>query len=259
MADVTIAGHKFKPWMVGAVAVGGVLVIYWAYKARSGASATSTTPADTSADTSIDPSTGVPYADESGSGLAYGYSYPSSGTSTVQGSNYPDNAAWSQAAESGLTSLGWSATDVATALGDYLAQLPLTSAQAAIVRAALAEFGPPPVGTYSVLTAPSVPSTASKPGEVSGLSITPYAGFADVGWSAVSGASSYELSVVGAGGKGTGTSHVDQTVSGTHAEHVALAPGRYQARVRARNSAGDGAWSAMHVFSIPTAAKVVSK
>jgi hypothetical protein len=58
-----------------------------------------------------------------------------------QGStNYTDDEAWAQAATAGLASIGYSSTDVATALGAYLAGEQLTTAQAQLVHTALAEY-----------------------------------------------------------------------------------------------------------------------
>jgi hypothetical protein len=90
----------------------------------------------------------------------------------------------------------------------------------------------------------------SKPGTAPGLSVSGHSKFADFGWGAVTGATSYELLVVGAGGQGTGTSHVDSKGAGTHSEHVTLAPGKYKASVRAWNSAGSGPWSATKPFTV---------
>lgn len=89
-----------------------------------------------------------------------------------------------------------------------------------------------------------------------GLSITPKAaskGGTDFGWSAVTGAKAYELEVTGAGGKGTGTSHYDHAGTGTHAEGVKLAKGRYRARVRAGTSTAalTGPWTPFKEFTVP--------
>ena len=60
-------------------------------------------------------------------------------------SGYGTNAAWAQAAEAGLASIGEDPVTTAEALGAYLGGQTLTAAQAAIVFAATAEFGAPPV------------------------------------------------------------------------------------------------------------------
>jgi hypothetical protein len=80
----------------------------------------------------------------------------------------------------------------------------------------------------------------------SGLSVTPTASGFDAAWSAVPGATSYVLDIQGAGGKGTGTSSYNRTVTGTHATgEQRLAPGKYKARVQATG----GPWSAYRGFT----------
>ncbi len=84
---------------------------------------------------------------------------------TVQGTNYATNAAWSQAVTAGLTDIGYTSTDVSAALGLYFAGATLTTlsdgaSAAAIIQAALAEYGPPPAGSYQVIL-PATGSTGS--------------------------------------------------------------------------------------------------
>lgn len=181
-----IAGHNIPKWAAWGGAIGGGLVLYIYFKNRaSGSSQSGTDPATGlpySQDDQTDPLTGMTYAAEASeygsvaaaeeaastasepaygaSSGTYGYvgsaGYPTENVtdSTTTGS-YATNAAWSQAATAGLSSLGYSATDIAAALGLYFAGAPLTSDQASIVQAAVAEFGPPPQGTYSIVSTPS--------------------------------------------------------------------------------------------------------
>lgn len=138
-------------------------------------------------DNTVDPLTGITYLQEaqqygsvaaaesavsSGATAGYGggygaygdqYGYNSTGpnvpfstfTGTRTGSNYTSNAEWAQAVTAGLTDLGYTSTDIAAALGNYLAGLPLTSGQQQIVAAADAEYGYPPAGVPAVTTAPT--------------------------------------------------------------------------------------------------------
>lgn len=142
-------------------------------------------------DNTVDPLTGITYLQEaqqygsvaaaesavsSGASAGYGggygaygdvYGYNSAGalsgvpystfTGTQTGSSYTSNAEWAQAATAGLTDLGYTSTDIAAALGNYLAGLPLTSGQQQIVAAADAEYGYPPAGVPAVTTAPQTP------------------------------------------------------------------------------------------------------
>lgn len=288
MADIDVFGRKVRPLAATAIGAGSLAVIWFAWRQRK-ASAGTGTPASAidpltglpaSQDNATDPLTGEGYLAEaqqygsvqaaeqalSGTGIAgtyqdnygYGGGYGTGGAplvtgTTVQGTSYATDAAWAQAVEAGLTDIGYSPTDVAAALGRYLGSLPETSAQASIIRTAIAEYGPPPVGSYQVIMSSGTgpPATGgTAPDKAPGLSVTPQAGHADFGWDAVTGAAGYELAVTGAGGKGTGTSHYDQVIGGTHAEGLPLAPGAYRAQVRAVNNSGLGPWSAARPFTV---------
>jgi fibronectin type III domain protein len=111
--------------------------------------------------------------------------YPSSGATVPTGTGYATNAQWAQAVTAGLTGLGYSSTDVAAALGLYFQGMPLGTgtdgvSYTSIVQAAVAEYGPPPVGTYQIVPEPTgtkptpVPggtgSTTAKPAAPHGLS-----------------------------------------------------------------------------------------
>ena len=195
MADqVTLpGGKKVNKWVAGGIAVGGAAAVFMVYRAHK-SSATAATSSDTVTDPatgttypsgSTDPSTGETYGQEIGQygsvsaadsaglqqqqsalygqGNLYGTGYNvgdySTGTygagTTVSGSVYTSNSGWAQAATAGLTDIGYSATDVAGALGDYLTGTPVTSDQAAIINAALAEYGNPPSGSFQIITQPS--------------------------------------------------------------------------------------------------------
>jgi hypothetical protein len=200
MADVNLFGHKVNPWMAGAIGVGSVAVIWFAWKQHESSAAASAVPAGTSA-SAIDPLTGLPTSEDnqtdpltgetylaeaqqygsvqaaeqalSGEGLGseytgsgyggygYGYDNTSGNPNEDYGTTYATNAAWAQAVEAGLTDLGYSPTDVAAALGRYLGNLSETSAQATIVQAAIAEYGPPPVGSYTIIMQSSTGPTGS--------------------------------------------------------------------------------------------------
>lgn len=191
--DIKIAGHEFKRWQVWTVGVGGAGVTYLIYRQRKAAAAAATSSATgtdpttglpASEDNQIDPETGETYLGEaeqygsvsaaeaaaaSGAGYdtsAYG-SVGSYGTtagaglsgSTVLGTtgnqSYASNADWDQAVTAGLSEIGYSETDVAAALGRYLGSLSLDPDQQNIVNVALAEFGPPPTGSFSIIAGAS--------------------------------------------------------------------------------------------------------
>jgi hypothetical protein len=105
----------------------------------------------------IDPTTGVPYSQEYGYGGGYGLGYGGGGfgggfpwwqqpppSSTMQ--TVTTNAQWAQASEAYLQSLGYNPEKVALALGRYLSGQGLTNDEFNIVEAAIGFEGQPPQG-----------------------------------------------------------------------------------------------------------------
>jgi hypothetical protein len=150
-----------------------------------------------SEDDQIDPITQLPYLQEAqeygsvaaaeasvsaygatsntGSGIGVSPVSPNTSGSTsaagsVNSSTYTSDAAWVQAATAGLADIGYNETDVATALGDYVTQTPVTAAQAQLINTAIAEYGPPPIGNLQVIQAPtsSPAATVKVPGDLIG-------------------------------------------------------------------------------------------
>lgn len=187
MADPTQSFKKLPPWGKLAVGAGGLVVVYMVYRSRSAATATSAAPAAAASGTGtdpagntgvIDPATGYVYgspqdqaalAGQSGGGQyvsaynAAGYNTGTVGTASAYGTN----AQWAQAAEAGLSQVGYDPVTVANDLGAYLAGQRLTSGQAAVVWAAIAEYGQPPEGAPPVTlvsaTGPAVTGNTPPP------------------------------------------------------------------------------------------------
>lgn len=188
---MNIGGKKVNNWYIVGGAAGVFVVLFiWKKGAGSGAGSSSSSGIDPvtgmpySQDSQVDPLTGMSYlaeaqqygsvsAAESATASAgnYGSFYGSSGgggyggtagyptfygNSTASGTSFATNAQWAQAVTQGLTALGYSSTDVAAALGLYFQDMPLGTAPdgvsyTSIVQAAVAEFGPPPVGSFSIV------------------------------------------------------------------------------------------------------------
>jgi hypothetical protein len=199
-----IGGKEISNWWLLGGGGGLVLVVYLYKRSASASSSTSgTTGTDPvtglpySEDSTVDPLTGMTYlaeaqeygsvsaaeaASSGGSGYSASGESPYSGTAggstgttttTSSTGSYATNAAWAQAVTAGLTSLGYSSTDIAAALGLYFAGAALGSGSdgvsyASIVQAAVAEFGPPPVGTYSIISEPSSGGGGSGDGGTTG-------------------------------------------------------------------------------------------
>lgn len=158
MANPLESFKKLPTWGKIGVIAGGGLAAFLVFRAHeAAATATAAGASD------IDPQTGdVSGSPEDEAALAQlqggtAGSFPvqasSGGITTTVGttSGYPDNAAWTQAAESGLSEIGEDPQTVATALGAWLNGQPITPDQAAIVYAATAEFGDPPTGAPPVV------------------------------------------------------------------------------------------------------------
>jgi hypothetical protein len=185
MADevkVPLAGKQSKKTVV-LVAVGaGVFVLYmYMRRSKSATAASVSAPIDSATgypsgspqdlaalaaqsgsgtSSNLDPATGAVYgspADLQALGAAT-TSYPAQGyygSSAVTGNTIPTtNAEWAQSCEATVPQLVNSPTaqaDVASAIGRFLARLPLTTDQANIIQVCESEFGPPPVGNYSII------------------------------------------------------------------------------------------------------------
>jgi len=153
-----------KTIVIGAIGltVGVVAIVIYRRKAAGAAANSTNQTSDTSnavdpntgipyaeelgsgGDSGIDPSTGVPYADElggyggvggySGFGGGYGYPMPQSNTSTSTTSS----GSWADQALTKMEQIGYNGRDVALALGKYLSNQPLTAQQKQIIQEALA-------------------------------------------------------------------------------------------------------------------------
>jgi hypothetical protein len=181
-AGKSMSGKKKATLFISAVAVGGAGI--YLYRKHSAAASTTGTAADSGIDpntgvpyadetgTSIDPNTGIPYADETAGttpGLEGTYN-PLTGQYTpglggIPGGNAPaSNAMWAQSAESFLVSEDYDPATTAAALGAYLVGVPLTQAQYSIVQAAIAFEGQPPQGAPPVQQLPPGGQTNPPPG-----------------------------------------------------------------------------------------------
>lgn len=177
------------------------------------------------------------------------YSSAASNLPNTGPGSYTNNAEWTQAAQQYLTQAEPNADPavIATALGLYITGKAVSATQAQIVDQAIAFQGIPPVSGPNgdppgvITSSTGGTSTTSKPTSAPTLSVTPYTGFADFGWSTVSGATTYNFQV---------DNVTKQSTSATHMEHLTLAKGKHTARVAAVNSAGSGPWSAVKSFTV---------
>lgn len=179
-----IGGREVSNWYLIGGAAGAVAVVYLVRKNSS----SSAVPAGTIGQAGTDPVTGMPYAQDQqvdpvtgmtylneaqqygsvqaaeaavsgGPGASQGWTAGGpaygGGGGVVTQPGYATDAQWAQAAQAGLSGLGYDPQAIATALGLFFARHPLTSAQAGIVQAAEAEYGPPPQGTWEIIPVPS--------------------------------------------------------------------------------------------------------
>lgn len=155
---LNIAGKKF-PKKPALIAIGGVVLVggfVYYRKRQAGTAATDTTSTDPNAapDPGIDPATGFPngsaedmaaLAQFNTSGLPSGFGGGGSGNppqETGPGS-FVNNAQWAQAFEQQVGSSGSDA--IAAALGKYLTDATLDTAQVQTIQEAIASQGYPPV------------------------------------------------------------------------------------------------------------------
>jgi hypothetical protein len=165
MADKIMGLSKPQLAIVG---VGGAVTVFLVFKhMQASSSAASNTSASSGAtDGSIDPATGYAYGSPedqaalaeqqsggiSGVGASDGLDseyYPATATTSTSPQT---NSQWAQTAQQDLVNIGYDPETVAGAIGAYLGGIALTPTQVGIVQVALAEAGPPPTGSYSIIT-----------------------------------------------------------------------------------------------------------
>lgn len=156
-----------------AVAAGGVAVFVAFMYLRAARSA----PATTDADYGTEPEQAYedPYASTAGL----------TSSTTPAGSVITNNVQWANAAVQALVDIGVDPLVAANAIGQFLARLDLTAAQADLVRQALALVGDPPVGTYTVRVVSEAPGSGG--GEVPTLPGGSDPGTDDGSWQGVGG------------------------------------------------------------------------
>jgi hypothetical protein len=218
MQQLKIAGKTIpKPALYASVAMAAGILGY-AYWTKRGVG--EELPDTGAVDPDIDPATGIPYADEFGSGITGAGIYdPSTGGIFGNGYGTPTNnqtvtavttnAGWAQAAALYLVNLGYDGGLVAGALGNALTGQFMSPDQLAVFGAARAFLGEPPNGFPPLKvtrdngqtpdpTPNPTPTPKPKPvsgkGPVSGLKSTSiYEHQVNLDWTPISGSRGYVM------------------------------------------------------------------
>lgn len=184
--DVPGVGSTDKKVLLAIAGGGAAYVLYRYNKARKDAAAAAAATADTPG-----------FGDGSGGvlpvvpGATAGVGIAGGETTTTANGNVPTtNAAWTQTAEQYLVGAGYDPGAVLKALGDYLASKSLTSDEQAIVQAAIAVAGYPPVGNITIIPGGDGAITHAVTGlHITGVSDTSF----QLNWYALAGASGYHV------------------------------------------------------------------
>lgn len=185
MADTVsvpaVGDVKKKYVMISGALVAGIVGYAWW---KRGTAAPADVPAYTEEDVTADGVADTAGGSAGGSANSGGADHNDEGVIT-------SDSQWAQRA-SEILSGAYDPAAVAEALGAYLTHQPLTTAQAAIVRAAIGQFGYPPGGAYAVNTGGGTnPSALTEPKSVHVRSKT--GSMITLQWNPVAGASYYRL------------------------------------------------------------------
>lgn len=194
-------------------AVGGIgaAFVLWRYYQTSQAGDTAgAVPGDSDGDGFADGGTIPSVAGAVSGDNSYGQNDGSTSTTTDSyGFTGTTNSQWTQYATTQLTASDrWTYTDIVEALGQYLANKPLTTTQQSIVASAKAVAGDPPEGSHPIVPGGNTPITVA-PGKPSVTATTTTS--VSLSWPAVAGAAGYRLyrtgvsQVVGVANGTTGT------------------------------------------------------
>ena len=158
--DIPKVGPVKKRTLYVTAGVAGAFVL-WRYWQASRAASADAAAADSNGDGYADAGT-LPQVAGQGGPIGDGSGGSGSGagsTSDSYGFNGTTNSQWSQYAITQLSGASdkWSYGTIAAALGQFLANKPLTGVQTEIVQAAIAVAGPPPEGTHPVIPGGSTP------------------------------------------------------------------------------------------------------
>jgi hypothetical protein len=217
MADVKIPGignvDSKWVWAGGALVLGIAGYAWWRQGAAAAAEA-----AEESADYTTDAAGEevYPYGTAYATDYAYDSAFPSyvppsfGVNTTVQSTRPTTNSEWTQAAVEWLESVGTEANLASAAVARYLLRECLSSTQADIVRQAVAGLGPPPTGTFSIITCPAGPAAppGGSPAAPPGATLPGPGGLRKIGasrttlamtWNTVAGAAGYRVYRAGVG------------------------------------------------------------
>jgi hypothetical protein len=189
--DIPKVGPVNKKIVIGVGAAAAAFVGWRYWTARKDAAAA----ADTT-DT-VDPGFEDPGVLPSVSGAVSGdNSYGSGGTTAPSTDDFgftgTTNAQWSQYVLIQLEQSDvWSYTDIASAIGAFLANKPLTNTQVQIVQAAVAVAGYPPEGPHTIIAAGTGTGLTVAPTGLTGKALS--ATSVSLAWNGVAGATSYEV------------------------------------------------------------------
>jgi hypothetical protein len=175
------------------LAVGGLgaAFVLWRYYQTSQAGDTGAVAGDSDGDGFADGGT-LPSVSGAVSGdNSYGQDDGSTSTTDSYGFSGTTNSQWTQYVLTQLTASDrWSYTDIAEALGQYLANKPLTATQQSIVQAAIAVANNPPEGSHPIVPGGNTPITVA-PGKPTVTATTTTS--VSMSWPAVAGAAGYRM------------------------------------------------------------------
>jgi hypothetical protein len=177
---------------VGGAAAAFVLWRYWQARQAGEEVVAGDSDGDGFADGGILPSVSGAVRPDNDYGQSDGSGTGSGGSTDSYGFTGTTNSQWTQYASTQLSAASdkWSYGDVLEALGQYLGNKPLTTAQQQIVQAAIAAAGNPPEGTHPIIPGGNVPITVAPAGlKVTATTTTTVT----LAWSPVSGAGYYRV------------------------------------------------------------------